>query len=66
MAIPYLTIGFKMCAVEVGSGAKIYIPSFIKIDSGIQKLMGDIHKRTQHEGRIGLLSFFFVKIRNVG
>jgi hypothetical protein len=26
-------------AVEMGSGAVIYIPSFIKIDSGIQKLM---------------------------
>jgi hypothetical protein len=28
-------------AVEVGSGAMIYIPSFIKIGSGIQKLMRD-------------------------
>jgi hypothetical protein len=27
-------------AVEVGSGAVIYIPSFIKIGSGIQKLLG--------------------------
>jgi hypothetical protein len=27
-------------AVEMGSGAIIYIPSFIKIGSGIQKLMG--------------------------
>jgi hypothetical protein len=27
-------------AVEMGSGAMIYIPSFIKISSGIQKLMG--------------------------
>jgi hypothetical protein len=27
--------------VEMGSGAMIYIPSFIKIDSGIQKLMGE-------------------------
>jgi hypothetical protein len=26
------------CAVEMGSGAMIYIPSFIKIGSGIQKL----------------------------
>jgi hypothetical protein len=26
--------------VEVGSGAMIYLPSFIKIDSDIQKLMG--------------------------
>jgi hypothetical protein len=27
-------------AVEMGSGAMTYIPSFIKIGSGIQKLMG--------------------------
>jgi hypothetical protein len=26
-------------AVEMGSGAMIYIPGFIKIDSGIQKVM---------------------------
>jgi hypothetical protein len=28
-------------AIEIGSGAMIYIPSFIKIGSGIQKLMGE-------------------------
>jgi hypothetical protein len=27
-------------AIEMGSGAMIYIPSFIKTGSGIQKLMG--------------------------
>jgi hypothetical protein len=26
--------------VEMGSGAMIYIPSFIKTDSGIQKFIG--------------------------
>jgi hypothetical protein len=30
-------------AVEMGSGAMIYIPSFIKIGSGIHKLRG-IHR----------------------
>jgi hypothetical protein len=30
-------------AVEMGSGAMMYIPSFMKIGSGIQKLMGGIH-----------------------
>jgi hypothetical protein len=44
-------------AVEMGSGAMIYIPSFIKIGLGIQKLMGGgIHR--QHGGRMSLLSFF--------
>jgi hypothetical protein len=28
------------CAVEMGSGAMIHIPNFIKTGSGIQKLMG--------------------------
>jgi hypothetical protein len=42
-------------AVEMGSSAMIYIPSFIKIASGIQKLMGGIHR--QHGDRISLLSF---------
>jgi hypothetical protein len=28
-------------AVEKGSGAMTYIPSFIKIGSGIQKLVGE-------------------------
>jgi hypothetical protein len=33
-----------MYAVEMGSGAVIYVPSFIKIGSGIQKLIGWIHR----------------------
>jgi hypothetical protein len=33
-------------AVEMGSGAMICIPSFIKIDSGIHKLISGIHKQT--------------------
>jgi hypothetical protein len=32
--------GFMKYAVEMGSGAMIYIPSFIKIGSDIQKLIG--------------------------
>jgi hypothetical protein len=31
-------------AFGVGSFAMIYIPSFIKIGSGIQKLIGRIHR----------------------
>jgi hypothetical protein len=35
-------------AVEMGSGAMIYIPSFIKIGSGIQKLIvGYIDTQTE-------------------
>jgi hypothetical protein len=32
-------------AVEMGSGAMIYIPSFIKIGSGIQKMIRGIHRQ---------------------
>jgi hypothetical protein len=31
-------------AVEMGSSAMIYIPSFIKIGSGIQKFIRGIHR----------------------
>jgi hypothetical protein len=33
-------------AAEMGSGTTIYIPSFIKIGSGIQKLIWGIHRHT--------------------
>jgi hypothetical protein len=47
-------------AVEMDSGAMIHIPSFIKIDSGIQRLMsGDTQTHTQiyrqHDDLISLL-----------
>jgi hypothetical protein len=32
--------------VAMGSGAVMYIPSFIKIGSGIQKLVRGIHRLT--------------------
>jgi hypothetical protein len=34
--------GIMKYAVEMGSGAMIYIPSFIKIGSGVQKLIGSM------------------------
>jgi hypothetical protein len=44
----YRWVGFMKYAVEMGSGAMIYIPSFIKIGSGIQKLLGgDTNTDTQ-------------------
>jgi hypothetical protein len=62
-------------AVEMGSGAVIYVPSFIMSGSGIQKLMGrniqtDTHTHThththgQHNDPTSLL--YFVKITKVG
>jgi hypothetical protein len=43
-----LVEGFMKYAVEMGSGAIIYIPSFIKIDSRVQKLLAGegIHTQT--------------------
>jgi hypothetical protein len=45
-------------AVEMGSDAMIYIPSFIKTGSGIQKLIrGDTQTHRQHGDLISQLSF---------
>jgi hypothetical protein len=33
-------------AIKMGSDAMMYIPSFKKIGSGIQKLLGGIHRHT--------------------
>jgi hypothetical protein len=44
-------------AVEFGSDGMIYIPSFIKIGSDIQKLIKGIHR--QHCDCISLLLLFF-------
>jgi hypothetical protein len=51
-------------AVEMGLSAMIYIPSFIKIGSGIQTLIWeDTQAHRKHGDLINLLSFF--KLRNV-
>jgi hypothetical protein len=34
------------CAVDMGSFAMVYVPGFIKIGSGIQRLLGRIHRHT--------------------
>jgi hypothetical protein len=48
--------GFIKYAVKMGSGVMICIPSFIKIGSGIQKLMGsEIHRHRRNRDRISLL-----------
>jgi hypothetical protein len=57
----------------MGTGALIYVPSFIKIGSGVLKLIGGIHRHTQrnhthtHTQQRDLISqLYFVKIRKVG
>jgi hypothetical protein len=46
-------------AVEMGSGAMIYIPSFIKIGTGIQNLIRrDTQVHKQQGDLISLLLFF--------
>jgi hypothetical protein len=46
-------------AVEMGSGAMIYIPNFIKIGSAIQKFIrGETQTHRQHGDLISLLLFF--------
>jgi hypothetical protein len=53
-------------AVEMSSGAIMYIPTLIKIDSGIQKLIG-VHTQThrEHGDLISLLIFFHNKKRRI-
>jgi hypothetical protein len=40
--------GIYEVTVEIGSCAMIHIPGFVKIGSGIQKLIGGIHRRTEN------------------
>jgi hypothetical protein len=43
--------------VEMSSGAMIYVPSFIKIGSGIEKLIGETHR--QQGDRVSQLALPF-------
>jgi hypothetical protein len=46
------------CVVEIGSGAMMYIPSLIKIHSGIRKLIWkDSQTHRQHANCIAILLF---------
>jgi hypothetical protein len=54
------------CAVEMGSGAMIYVPSFINIGSGIQKLIGREYTDTHRQQRDLISLLYFFKIRKVG
>jgi uncharacterized RmlC-like cupin family protein len=42
---------FMKYAIEMGSGDMIYIPSFIKIGSVIQKLIGEVKQTHRLKGR---------------
>jgi phosphatidylinositol kinase/protein kinase (PI-3 family) len=72
-------INFRVCNVGItdgrvyelsrGSGAMIYVPSFIKIGSAIEKLIGRIHIETHRYTNSKLILsgyFYFYKIRKVG
>jgi hypothetical protein len=48
-------------ALDMSSGAIIYMQIFINIGSVIQKLMGGIHRHRQHRDLISLLLFFLNK-----
>jgi hypothetical protein len=51
--------------VEMSSGVMMYIPSFIKIGSGIQKFMGG--GDTQAHNNVNSSTYFhFFKIRKMG
>jgi hypothetical protein len=53
-------------AVGMGSGAMIYIPSFMRIGSGIRKLIEE-YTHTDTDSRVISQTYiYFFKIRNVG
>jgi hypothetical protein len=52
-------------AAEMGSGAMIHFPGVIKIGSGIQNLIGGIHRSTDRL-EIAQAYIHFFKIRKVG
>jgi hypothetical protein len=45
----------------MGSGAMIYVPSFIKIGSAIQKLIGGMHR---HRGSMEIAQAYFHFFKN--
>jgi hypothetical protein len=49
-------------AVQMGSGAMIYVPSFIESGSGIQKPIGEIQRHRQHGDSVSLLLFLQNKV----
>jgi hypothetical protein len=44
--------GIYEVSLQMGSVAVIYIPSFMKIGSGIQKLTGGIHRQHGDDSRV--------------
>jgi hypothetical protein len=50
----------------MGSGVLIYVPSFIKIGSGVQKLIGGGYTHTHGQQRDLISLLYFFKIRKVG
>jgi hypothetical protein len=44
-------------AADMGSGAMIYTPSFIKIGSATQNLIGGKHRQAERAWRLHKLSF---------
>jgi hypothetical protein len=53
---------FMKWAVEIGSGAMIYVPSFIKIRSGINFVIRGLHRHRLRGDHISLLYFFGNKV----
>jgi hypothetical protein len=48
-------------AVEMGPDTTIYVPTFIKIGSGIQNLLGGIYIQT-HRQQDDLISLYFFSL----
>jgi hypothetical protein len=58
--------GIMKYAVEISSDVMRYVPSFIKNDLGIQKLIGGGTHTHKYHGDLINLVFFLLKMRKVG
>jgi hypothetical protein len=60
-----LLMGFMKYVVEMGSGAMVYIPSFIKVGSDLQTLLTGIYIPTCRQQSDLICLILFLKIRKV-
>jgi hypothetical protein len=60
--------GFKKYAVKMGSGAMIYIPSFIQIVSAVEEYIEEIHRQQDmdyiHEALISMVMKVRVPVKD--
>jgi hypothetical protein len=59
-----ITDGIMVYTVDMGLGAMLYVPNFIKIGSSIQMLLGRIHTETDMQTAKFFIKTFYVLFHN--